>query len=411
MTGGTGAPASAVPDGYRPLTLEEVPGYVRARPELSALVGEGALAVREVGDGNLNLVFIVRAAPDAPGVVLKQSLPWVRVFGEGWPLTIERARHEADAYEVHGRFAGHAIPAYHGFDPVRYVIAMEDLADLRVWRAALNDGEVHAEAATTLGTYVARVAFHTSDLGMDPEDRKRLLARTINPELCRITEDLVLTEPLRVHEHNHHDPALEPLVAELRADRAALDGLSLLKHRFMTHGEALIHGDLHTGSVMVGGGRTVAIDPEFACYGPVGYDLGALWANAVIAAVRAAVLGRPAAFREHVESIVPESWAAFREELRRLWPGRVDPSFTDGMRDAWQGAIWDDALGFAGAKALRRMVGFAHVADVETLDPPLRLRASRILISVARQLLVDRQGLTTPDHLRDLVRATVAEHP
>ncbi|MFN8520410.1 MAG: S-methyl-5-thioribose kinase, partial [Chloroflexota bacterium] len=89
----------------------------------------------------------------------------------------------------------------------------------------------------------------------------------------------------------------------------------------------------------------------------------------------------------------------------------VDPSFTDGMRDAWQGAIWDDALGFAGAKALRRMVGFAHVADVETLDPPLRLRASRILISVARQLLVDRQGLTTPDHLRDLVRATVAEHP
>ncbi len=55
----------------------------------------------------------------------------------------------------------------------------------------------------------------------------------------------------------------------------------------MTHGEALIHGDLHTGSVMVGGGRTVAIDPEFAFYGPVGFDLGALWANAIIASVRA----------------------------------------------------------------------------------------------------------------------------
>jgi 5-methylthioribose kinase len=367
--------------------------------------------VREVGDGNLNLVFIVRTDPGKPGIVLKQSLPWVRVFGEGWPLTIERARHEADAYEVHSRFAGDAIPRYHGFDPVRYVIAMEDLADLRVWRGALNDGEVHAGAAATLGTYVARVAFHTSDLGMDPEERKRLMARTVNPELCRITEDLVLTEPLRVHEHNRYDPQLEPVVAALRDDEAALDGLSILKHRFMTRAEALIHGDLHTGSVMVGGGRTVAIDPEFAFYGPVGYDLGAIWANAIIASVRGALLERPTGFQAHVEAIVPESWAAFQAELRRLWPSRVDPSLTDGMRDAWVRAIWDDALGFAGAKALRRMVGFAHVTDVETLERPLRLRASRIVIALGRRLLAEREALVRPDDVLDLVRQALHEVP
>ncbi len=74
---------------------------------------------------------------------------------------------------IHRAFAGDANPAYHGFDPVRYVIAMEDLADLRIWRGALNDGEIHVGVAEALGTYVARIAFHTSDLGMDPEDRKR----------------------------------------------------------------------------------------------------------------------------------------------------------------------------------------------------------------------------------------------
>src|SRR4029078_2747060 len=116
-----------VPDGYRTLTVEEVPEYVRGRPELSALTGDGPLAVREVGDGNLNLVFIVRSDPAVPGVVLKQSLPWVRVFGEGWPLTIERARHEADAYQVHSTFSGSATPRYHRFDPVRCVLAMQDL--------------------------------------------------------------------------------------------------------------------------------------------------------------------------------------------------------------------------------------------------------------------------------------------
>ena len=62
---------------------------------------------------------------------------------------------------------------------------------------------------------------------------------------------------------------------------------------------------------MVGGGRTVAIDPEFAFYGPVGFDLGAMWANAVIAGVRGAVLDRPADFRAHVAAITPTAGRPF----------------------------------------------------------------------------------------------------
>ena len=198
---------------------------------------------------------------------------------------------------------------------------MEDLADLRVWRTALNDGEVHAEAAGDLGRFVARIAFHTSDVGMDAEDRKRQLARTINPELCRITEDLVLTEPLREHEHNWHLPALEPRSGRCGRTRPRVDALSVLKHRFMTHAEALIHGDLHTGSVMVGGGRTVAIDPEFACYGPVGFDLGP---SGPMPSSRP--LARPSSTDRrrssaHVADILPESWAAFLAELRPALAG------------------------------------------------------------------------------------------
>ena len=123
---------------------------------------------------------------------------------------------------------------------------------------------------------------------------------------------------------------------------------------------------------MVGGGRTVVIDPEFAFYGPVAFDLGALWANAAIADVRAARLGRPEAFRAHLASIVRASWDAFRMELARLWPERADPFLDDGFRDAWVQGVWHDAVGFAGTKAIRRMIGFAHVSDIETLDEPDR---------------------------------------
>lgn len=401
------------PSGYRPLDPDEVERYLDGRPVWRQLLPAGPLTVREVGDGNLNLVFVVRSAdaPGTAGIVLKQSLPWVRVFGEGWPLTIERAAREARAYEAFAAVAGPTIPRYHGFDPERYVLAMEDLGDLRVWRGALNDGEIHEGAATDLGTFVARVAFATSELGLPAEDRKARMAAAINPELCRITEDLVLTEPYIEHEHNRHDAPLDPLVRRLRADAALLDEVAVLKHVFMTHAEALIHGDLHTGSVMVGGGRTVAIDPEFAFYGPVGFDLGAIWANAIIATVRATRLGRPPAFRDHLASIVPASWAAFVAELEHLWPTRQDPFLGDGFRARWLRSVWRDAVGFAGAKAIRRMIGFAHVSDIETLDEPDRSMAAATLVRIGRRLILERARLTDPAAIGGLVEEELAAGP
>ena len=50
---------------------------------------------REVGDGNLNLVFIVES--EASAVVVKQALPYVRLVGESWPLPLKRSFFEYHA--------------------------------------------------------------------------------------------------------------------------------------------------------------------------------------------------------------------------------------------------------------------------------------------------------------------------
>ena len=44
--------------------------------------------IKEVGDGNLNLVFIVTGETGA--VIVKQALPYVRLVGESWPLPLSR---------------------------------------------------------------------------------------------------------------------------------------------------------------------------------------------------------------------------------------------------------------------------------------------------------------------------------
>ena len=81
---------------YGGLEPGNVVDYVATQPELARLFDPASIEeITEVGDGNLNLVFIVRCQ-GTRGLVLKQALPYLRLVGPSWPLTPDRARHEAE---------------------------------------------------------------------------------------------------------------------------------------------------------------------------------------------------------------------------------------------------------------------------------------------------------------------------
>lgn len=228
-----------------------------------------------------------------------------------------------------------------------------------------------------------------------------LLAESVNPDLCKITEDVVLSEPYLAHEHNHWYDGVADLAAHYRADPLLRTEVAELRHQFMSGAQALVHGDLHTGSVMIGtraGGEVVRIfDPEFCFVGPIGIDLGLYWGNVVAAAARArALAGDPAG---HIEQIAV-SWGAFEREFRRLWPARVDTFFDDAYLDRFLRRVWADGLGYAGTEIIRRVIGYAHLTDLETLADPVP--ASRHTLRTGRELVVQRTTLPDPDAVRKL---------
>lgn len=402
------------------LDVDSVGAYLETHPELSGPVDVSQLAsVIEVGDGNLNLVFIVKDRAGA-GVVLKQSLPHVRT-DPSWPMTRERNAREVRILGEHGRIDAAHVPELYGFVPGDYVIAMEDLSDHRVWRAALNAGEVHGYAAAEIGRHVARVGFGTSVFGLTGPAKRLLVAAATNPELSEITEDLVFSEPYVEHEHNRVLTANEPDVAALRADVELRREIGLAKIRFQDSTQSLLHGDLHTGSVMLrpeggfdGSGEVAqsvrAFDSEFGAFGPTGFDLGALWANLVIAAARAEALGEPQRAAEILE-LPPVLWDAFEAEYRSLWPTRVDPRvFGDEVLESVLAEIRSDAAVFAGAKAIRRIIGFAKASDIESLPEDIRAGAARAVLSAGRALALDRLLDSTPLTLTERTAAILAEH-
>jgi 5-methylthioribose kinase len=250
-----------------------------------------------------------------------------------------------------------------------------------------------------------------------------------NTALCRITEDLVFTDPYRIAKLNRWTtPQLDGIAAEFRADAAAKVAAQELKWAFLTRAEALLHGDLHTGSIMVTETDSRAIDPEFAFYGPMGFDVGALLANFFLAyfaqAGHATAADDRADYRSWLLVQAEAIWTGFQKRFLELWraEGTGDAFdrglFADGdgalaldaHRKATMARLFRDTVGFAGAKMVRRILGLAHVADLETIaDPDLRAACETKALRLARAFLVERDRFTGPADLRHAAETVFRE--
>ncbi|WIY82403.1 S-methyl-5-thioribose kinase [Propionimicrobium sp. PCR01-08-3] len=394
---------------YEFLNKDNLADYIRSKPELSSRINADDIAkFEEVGDGNLNMVFLL-ADSEGKRLCIKQALPYVRMTGEGWPMTPDRARHEALALSTHHELTPDLVPELYLYDPQRYIIAMQDLSDHKVWRQALCDGEINDGAAEAMGRYVGAVAFGTSLFALERQEYADAIAEALNPEICTITEDLVFTEPLVDAGRNVVLDANVPDMLAFQQDREMFDAMGYAKWAFMTRTEALIHGDLHTGSVFVRnepGTRRVdsvkAFDSEFSFYGPLAFDLGALFANYIAAAARAYALGEDdrAGWRL---SLIEQTWEAFEAEFRDRWPDRRDPrvwgdDFLESRLATWQSEAWL----FAAAKMSRRIIGAAKNKDIESLPEHLREGAARGILNISRQAVRQRDSDHSPTALAEL---------
>ena len=68
--------------------------------------------------------------------------------------------------------------------------------------------------------------------------------------------------------------------------------------------------------------------------------------------------------------------------------------------------LFEDTLGFAGAKMMRRILGLAHVEDLELIaDPERRARCETEALSLARELVVGARGFASFADVADAARA------
>ncbi len=395
---------------YYVLDVDRVFDYIQK--ELNYFDHDADIECNEIGDGNLNLVFRVVDKKHGKSIIVKQSLPYVRCVGEEWPLNINRAEIENRILKIEYNLTNGLVPRVYKFDPVMYATLMEDLSDHVIMRRGLMELNQYPRFIDQITDFMVKTLLMTSDIVMNHQEKKAYLKDFINPELCDITEALVYTEPFYNAERNKIDDFLiEFMENNVWNDKELKLEVAKLKFDFMTNAQALLHGDLHTGSIFVKEDSTKVIDPEFAFYGPMAYDIGALIANLVMNYIstdaRIENRERCDVHNEYLLNTMRDVIDLFKEKFLRLFDEVVTDEMakTPGFKEWYLDNVIIDTAGVTGCEMIRRTVGLAHVQDLDDIpDIDKQAQAKKTNVFMAKDFIMERKGIKTGQDFVDMVK-------
>ncbi|MDG2168338.1 MAG: S-methyl-5-thioribose kinase [Opitutales bacterium] len=410
---------------YEILATDSITEYLRSLESMQSVFSNfDSLEIEEVGDGNLNYVFLItnREKPDET-VALKQAVPYLRVVGESYPLSRERMRFEIQALVKQKELCPQLVPVIYHSSVEMSVVIMQNLKEHQILRGQIIEGRTFPLLADHMSTFLAQTLFHTSDWYLSSADKKEAVATFINKDLCKLTEDFVFTFAFEKHETNDYNEALtEEDIHFIQHDGELKVALAEMKYKFMNNAEAMLHGDLHIGSIMANEKETYVIDPEFSFYGPMGFDLGAFIGNLFMSYFshqhRQELLGNdPRKYRTWILNTIADTWNQFSEKFDALWKEhqqKGDPLYfdypngsahADQQRARFLEQVLSDALGFAACKMLRRIFGLAKVADIADIkDFEERASIERMTLRLGKILATQRDQFNSIEEVVELAK-------
>lgn len=393
--------------------------YLLSLPHIAEFFGVGELTAREIGDGNLNQVFIVERTSDpSRSLVLKQALPYLRCVGESYPLDRSRMLYEIRSLLQSQQLCPKHTPKIYHTDEQMSLVVMQNLNRHIIMRKGIIEGVKYPLFSEHISDFLANTLFFTSSLALQSGQKRLLMGNFLqNTQLCKLTEDFVFTLPYMEHETNRHDRLIDKEVRRIRASGEFKLKAMELKNLFMNNSEALIHGDLHTGSIMLNESETFIIDSEFAFFGPIGFDVGAVYGNLLmgVAAARAREMDDYATW---LQGVAIEVLQKFSSKFRALWDAQEhsalfsEKEYWKGLqkereefKDGYMRRILQDTAGFAGCKMMRRQMGIAHVLDIDSIeDEKSRAKAQKEVIATAERFVMQHRQINCIDDVVKLAK-------
>ena len=390
---------------YKILNNDLIREYVDSTPEIrNLLLGSDdsidKIEVSEIGDGNLNFVYIIKGLKKS--IILKQAVPFLRCVGEEYPLSRVRMTFEIEALKTEKEICPDFVPQIYYSSHDMSLVVMQNLDSHKILRGEMINREVFPLLSEHISTFLADTLFYTSDFYLSSAQKKEDVKKFINIELCKITEDFIFTHPYEENDTNEYNPELDmSVVKNFRQNRDVKTAVAKMRYKFMSEAQALLHGDLHTGSIMLNKKETYVIDPEFAFYGPIGFDVGIYLANLVMSYF--SLKKDENGYRDYVREMIKDTWDMFASKFKAnmiehekntkslQWDYPQGMEHFEHFVDIFIDGIFSDSIGFMACEMFRRTVGLAKVADVAGIkDLKRRAKIEKNILECASKLITSK---------------------
>ena len=394
------------------ITKENIVDYVKSR--LDFFEADGDVRVSAVGEGNpeedgdgfINYVF--RISDGTHSLIVKQSRINSRAKGP-YVLDINRFKLEYESMKIRSAIVPDLIPKVYDCDEENRVIIVEDVSHLNISRFQLIKGVIFPHLADHIARYMAATEFYTSEYYLPTKDYRDLAVHFMNSTmrdimdnvmfLSKVLEEDTIARPL--------DPDFVTFSKRVVADPDVLIARQKLRHLFMTKGECLIHGDLHTSNIFAGQDETKVIDMEYTFCGPFSYDLGYFTANFI--AQYAAACFRPFptedarnTYKAYCLSMIRDTYLKFCDYFIEYWREDAKDVYKNikGLEEDFRLTTLREFIGFAASPMLGRTCGDIAYPDFDSIEDYVQRHNAKCLgIIIDRQMLLKWESYQSIDEL------------
>lgn len=345
------------------------------------------ISCREIGDGNINYVFLLKS--NSKSIVLKQADLLLRSSKR--PLDINRIYIESEILKIQSKYSK-AVPKVYFYDDVMHIIAMEDISSYKNMRKELIKGQIFPDFANQITDYFVDVLLVTTDIIMDRDEKKKNVKKFVNIDMCDISEDLVFEEPYNNYKNRNiiTEQNKDYIKENIYSNSHLHTVIAGLRNDFMNNAQALIHGDLHTGSIFINEKGIKIIDPEFAFYGPIAYDIGNVIANLYFAFYYNEIVTNKKQVYEYIQRTIYNTLVYTKQKMENKLKQCINLSiYNDEYVQKYVNTLISQSLRYAGTEMIRRVVGDAKVEEITSVDDlELRARLERKILDRALMMLV-----------------------
>lgn len=377
---------------YHRFTPEDAAIFANDHSELFGV--HSKLTSVSFGENHMNQVFRVKNQ-FGTSLVVKQALPVARGLSEQWPLSLDRLRIEAETLIQLGKAAPDHVVEMLYYDSTQAAMLLEDLAEYELLSKTLASGRQFQQLGEQLATLLAHSSFFSSDFASNIAGKTAARHKFSNPEAQQIIEDLLLSDPYINHERNQHQPHLQQMARQLWQDEQLHTQVASLRAAYRSSPQALQHGDLGCSSIFVCGDELKVIDAEFACYGPVGFDLGILFGSLMLQYCAAPGViedvSRARDQQNYLHNQIKNCWSHFSKIFITLCQQHCrDPLWgNSAYQQQFVLQVLRYSVGFAGTELIRRVIGAFPAAEFKQIaNATARQQAQQQAITLGCRLIM-----------------------